>query len=1312
MKCSKKFITSFMLVLSLLLLIFCDNGFVAATGKSKKLDGISFEMNDASGFVISDNNKSKQLCYGKRVLGELYLQGSIDEKTSFDDCTIYSTTSELSISYHYDGKTLQSDNKDEWNLIESDSKSLNGIDLKKKMKKGAAVIQCSIDGKDWDNVCIETDVFGKNRTILNDLYRIDEYDIRFGLYYRVLVGYRVGKRTKAQKKLKFIPDDTYEYKEIVEQYDFYVTYSQNAVVLRDISSGKDISDKKETENGFIIDKGGTFFDVVVTRNNELPYEADDLISVTQPGNYKIDITSETNKTYSYSIKVTKGLELTQLSPKVYDGGKKGKYDETNLVSDKTIYGKKSLTQIKIAQRHGSKIGRSKRGQFESLGITGETVGPVGLYLRLETPYDTDWHISSDEWGKKDKQTINGAYVGQIDTGALLIQKSSDGVNWVNVDAEAYADGLYTTDYYKYYFDKGDVLIYTPNGKELLKGLYLKVSYAYKIEDYSTGDESRFLEVYDLFLCSNELEAVTIHNLSVKKNLKEYIGDDKDINYEVYQLAETLESGSCTVTGFSIDTSLNPTVKYSVIRNNEEIALPHKNEYTQDGRYEIILKTAIGDEKKVIIYVDTQDATSAFQTYFEDGFITGDTGKRVYSEGKYPTYEGGKTKWKLPKMPENYLPLKGTIKNTTAGKETVIEMKGNEQEQVISDAGHYVVTLSTRPSSKSGDLSGDYRVFTFEFDIIKEGTAPGPKVNKDSLNRYAKSSISDSYPKYYGVTYPSAATGDITLAFSTWEAAKQYAYNTEKGNVEKQDDGTYRYKGSAKLSGRKEQIESTWDLTDAINYFAEQAVQELYFDLSEPFCSRTLDQSLIDKTKNLRTLELLNSVIIFADDEEKETLCSLDNALPIISPKPYLYQNPGLSGKEENGFTDFQFVHDKYGCDSESVIITDCNGKAYQIDYQTNVGDLLQKQGCPTGIVTITERNIYQEETSYQAVYIAENANTAAITLAYYQNGQQEEKTYSQADANAVIKADAFSIGAVKDDLDPYTLICVKKAYGNDLAEYYVSDQECSKAWSDEGTYEVKVINRLGYFYTITVEIENSDYASLSFIGTGTENAKAVITTYGAKNVTLPKLVRKGFELTGFEDESGNKYSDEISEIVFKGTKVLTAVWKAKQFDLILTDENGNTLKTDTLEFGRKYDLPAPNLPENLLFVGWAENGERLTDNTYTLSEEKDITLVALTEQKQVTTTETESNSEKEEKPKNSIKWLLGAGGLAVLVMIFKELKKKPLPPANPPVEQPGANTPKIGTPIHRLTNTTDNSSGNMNGSDPQPPTNNTTEGGK
>ena len=122
MKCLNKSMPSFILALCCIILILCDSGAVTAAGKSKKLEGTSFEMNDANGFIVSETSKSKQLCYGKRALGEVYLQGSIDEKSSFGDCTVYSTTSELSISYHYDGKTLQSDNKDEWNLFESDSK--------------------------------------------------------------------------------------------------------------------------------------------------------------------------------------------------------------------------------------------------------------------------------------------------------------------------------------------------------------------------------------------------------------------------------------------------------------------------------------------------------------------------------------------------------------------------------------------------------------------------------------------------------------------------------------------------------------------------------------------------------------------------------------------------------------------------------------------------------------------------------------------------------------------------------------------------------------------------------------------------------------------------------------------------------------------------------------------------------------------------------------------------------------------------------------------------------------------------------------
>ena len=75
----------------------------------------------------------------------------------------------------------------------------------------------------------------------------------------------------------------------------------------------------------------------------------------------------------------------------------------------------------------------------------------------------------------------------------------------------------------------------------------------------------------MYLCSNELSAVTFHNMSVSDTLKETLGLDNETDVEVYKKAETLVSGSGTVTGFSVDTSLNPTVKYSITRNGTAVS---------------------------------------------------------------------------------------------------------------------------------------------------------------------------------------------------------------------------------------------------------------------------------------------------------------------------------------------------------------------------------------------------------------------------------------------------------------------------------------------------------------------------------------------------------------------------------------------------------------------------------------------------------------------------------------------------------------------------------------------------------------------
>jgi len=69
----------------------------------------------------------------------------------------------------------------------------------------------------------------------------------------------------------------------------------------------------------------------------------------------------------------------------------------------------------------------------------------------------------------------------VGTGALIVQKSTNGTDWENVDLSKYGKGLYTTDYFNNYAEKGDVFIYSPKGEEILKGVYLRVYYAYQLK---------------------------------------------------------------------------------------------------------------------------------------------------------------------------------------------------------------------------------------------------------------------------------------------------------------------------------------------------------------------------------------------------------------------------------------------------------------------------------------------------------------------------------------------------------------------------------------------------------------------------------------------------------------------------------------------------------------------------------------------------------------------------------------------------------------------------------------------------------------
>lgn len=1178
------------------LLVTSGSEITAYAASSYIVEGEGFELADGSAFNISGNRSKSTLCYGDASLGSLEASGSVNALATYNSWAAIGAYGEVILSYGYDG-AYQTSNKDDWNLTAASDKSVNGLNLDKKVEKGAIIVERSIDGKKWETVAIQTNVFHKAASAIS-VYTISENDVRNGSYFRVTLAYRMQRRTGTEHTLGIFPTDVYEYRECVEVHEFYVCYNADPVSLRDIETGATIT-TGQAAKGFIVDMAGTDVDVSIknTENGTIKKVAD-LTTIIDPGSYQITVTTNLGKETTRKITVSEGLEMTSISPRIINSEKY----ELGGNGGITPFGMSSLTTLKIGHQTNSRVATGTVSGFNAYGITGDS---VSLYLRVKDFSNAEsngWSISSDAWGKKEKQIVGGTWAGVVGTGTVVVQTSQDGKSWEDASQGKYAKGLYTTDFYTHYGDQGDVLIYTPDGDDLLNGIYIRVLYAYQVGRTSSKTENRILEVYEFYLCSNELGAVTFKNLSASENLEEMLGLDNEIDATVCKKAETLVSGSGTVTGFEIDKSLNPTVQYKVYRNGVPISASRNTRYTTAGKYEIYLTSAVGTTEKVTIYVDPQSSEDALTHYFGDGFIQG---KRIYSDGEYPVFEGGLTTYHVAANSDGYLPIAGSIENMNTGEIIEICSTSIETTGTLVTPGRYVATFSTRPMNEDSELPGDYRVFTFQFEIIAEGAAPGPVVNQQNLDSYSMTSASDSYPMYYGLIYHSAAAGNIKLAFATKEAAIDYAYNYEKGTVEIQEDGSFRYTGSFVLTD-KVKYNSAWDLTDAMYYFAEQAVQVLYIDMADQYTYRTLTESIIENTSNLRTLELKDTVTIFGEGQ-REILCDNDS-LPIISPKPYAYLNPGVNGRIETGYLDFEFIKDKYGCDSDSVIIIDANGKEYSIAYNSGVGQQLLDAGCPSGIVTVKESTIYGDQTTYQAVFIADGDNTASVTLSYYSGRDSKTITYTQDDDGAAITVDAFEISSVVDPLDPYTLVTVSDASSS---YQYVADQITTGAWTTPGEYEITVTNRLGYTYSISVTVTDSGYSALMFTGEGTEGTKAVVAQYGDENVALPAIQRYGYNLVGYQDENGNIYTDEISKIMFKGTMVLNAVWEAKQYSIHFQDASGNTIADSvTVDFGSQYDIPTLSIDDGVEFLGWTINGEALESSSLTIDKEGDIVLVA------------------------------------------------------------------------------------------------------
>ena len=1154
--------------------------------------------------------------FTKSEAGKLTLTGSSSSKVIDNTTVYYCDGDEVYFSYEI-GDTYKTDNKKIWHFAKGKEKTVNGIELKKAVGKGVIIIQFSDDGKNWYEAAdpIYKD-FSAKKTSYDSLYVFDSSEINAALYYRVTIGYYVEKVTK--EKDGWFSQEEKEVKTAFDEYIFRVGPKNDCVSIHDVSNNSVLKNNSKSQYGFYIDNNYSESEIRIKKDNNASYLATPFQTYSGKGKYTITVNDVFGEEYIYNIEVTEGLVFKSLSPSVYTGD----YNEEAKVSGNTVFGQKSLTTLKIAQNSENPFSTGNYGSYSAYGANGTTFKIfLNIWDNLNKASD-EWYIVSDTWGKKDKQTIDGIKTELIGTGALIVQTSKDGKTWTNVDLGRYSNGLYTTDFFYYYGDCGDdIEIYTPSGDDISKGVYLRVLYAYKVEkDDKSSTGTRYLEKYEFYVCNDNLGAITIHNLSLSKDeLKELLGDADDQSIEVGIHAETLTDGSETVTGFQIDTTYNKAAKITVKKDGEQIGLTQNMSFKDTGKYEISISSPIGTTDHRTIYVDTSDVEQVKARYFGESFITG---KRIFEEGLYPVYEGGKTNWNILEVSDSYLPIQGTITNTTTGESVTVEATRTAKGDKITTPGDYQAVFYTNPEYDKNEQSGDIRRFTFNFRIIAEGTAPGPVVNRDSLeNLHSKSTLVDYYPVYYGVTYESAGNGNFTYIFKNRQDAVDYAYEIEGGKVEVQDDGTYLYKGDCVL-GQKVEYESAWDLTEARYYFAEQIVEELYIDNSDKSKCTVIPKES-EKTDNLKREEFNSSVILTNDDAQKELMTELD-ALPIINDKHYYIQYPNTIGEEDgnkvkiadgdfvSGSEPFVFVQDKYGCDSNSVSITDSEGNVYQIAYGISVDEQLRSYGCKSGIITIDESTIYGDSTSYEAVYIADGDNLAEVTIEYYVNGEKFEKTINRDNTDEEIIAGAFDIKSISDELDPYDLVLVTAPTGEKTPKPFVADQTIKDIWTDEGIYTIRIVNRMGYGFSFSIELTESEISTVSFSGEGTDDLKDMLVVKGQTNVLLPKPEKYGYDFVKYVDQDGNEYTEEIEEVNFDGKMELKTVWEAKRFVITLLNTDGTKLQDMEVRFDSEYELPIPSLADYEEFVCWERqsDGEQIALD-YLVQIEGDQTLIPI-----------------------------------------------------------------------------------------------------
>lgn len=637
-----------------------------------------------------------------------------------------------------------------------------------------------------------------------------------------------------------------------------------------------------------------------------------------------------------------------------------------------------------------------------------------------------------------EESINGQKVGHVGAGGFALFKSYDnGLTWVydNVSCVNINSGT---------------IKYIPNGQDIARTTLYKIVTGYKMKTrkvvgkkkvwdfwpFKSHMEDDYKDFY-LTLIQESIFLLGSNHISAVFTSEEtqYHPSQDDGNATSAELLNTMSSltdGSVTFNSFTYSDYGQTGLICKYEYNDEETRFASTGQtFTNKGRYHFRVTNQIGTYRDFTIYIVDKD--TIFSQYFGDGIFS--RTNRIFDiTSPYPVYPNG-TVLNINANDPYLPPLSGNLLITKNGEFDQTPFKTLDSDSLketitLDKDNTYCLDIYTGGIESSGQKI-NYRFF---FKIVNRPDYQ-PTVNHNNL--FSSSRNSNLSLKAYATNFQTTLGGSYVFLFPAtvagYEKASNFAYDMEKRFIQtfNTNNATYYYY-------RGKRYDSKVELYQAINENISDAVYLSYINPQESYGVDVISE---DNLKNIETTVLDKDVRVCVDIQTKNELLAKDKLL--------------------NGFSFMQAAN----YESESVKIIDEENHSIDVPYGVSVDELLNK----TGKYVVQEKN-WNRTIEYTANYIAKDDNTAIVNFKIYNGDAFTKYSVNKSNDSQTFMGNKVIFESSKDEYDSQTIAVVSRV---GFRETCLVSELGGMIYrlTDQGTYKVEIINRLGYSFDFNFVIE-------------------------------------------------------------------------------------------------------------------------------------------------------------------------------------------------------------------------------------------------